>query len=188
MIAKTNAEFFSQIHNLKLRGIYIDSTILMAIPPLIAEIKKTKYNTNADIYAKLIANMYSELITNDGFYRENSSEYQMYALYHLLPIFKKHKLINQYTDILAQKTSYFTSFLFIDKKNAFKFGDSDPCILASHAAKYYQKRKDGITIFPDSGIIFSQLDQGNDHICFINFYHNNGVHNHSDYCIFHLFN
>ena len=49
VIAKTNAEFFSQIHNLKLQGIYIDSTILMAIPPLIAEIKKTKYNTNADI-------------------------------------------------------------------------------------------------------------------------------------------
>lgn len=146
------------------------------------------YNTiDAESYAKSIGNMYSQLLTDDGFYRENSSEYQIYALDHLLPIFREHELISKYTGGLTQKTSHFTSFLFIDKEHAFNFGDSDPHLLASYAAKYYQKRKDGTVVFPSSGIVFSQLNNAKDHICFINFYYNNGVHNHSDYCSFEWF-
>lgn len=49
VVAKTSAEFFSQIHNFKLQGVYIDTTISMAVPPLIAEIKKTKLSANTDI-------------------------------------------------------------------------------------------------------------------------------------------
>ena len=48
-IAKTNAEFFSQIHSLKLQGIYLDSTTPLSIPSLIAEVKKTKHNANTNI-------------------------------------------------------------------------------------------------------------------------------------------
>ncbi|WP_104696786.1 MULTISPECIES: hypothetical protein [unclassified Helicobacter] len=49
IIAKTNAEFFSQINSNTFKTIYIDSTLSASIPSLISEIKKTKRNTNTNL-------------------------------------------------------------------------------------------------------------------------------------------
>lgn len=49
VIAKTNAEFFSQINSATFQTIYIDSTMPMPIPNLIAEVKKTKKNMQTNL-------------------------------------------------------------------------------------------------------------------------------------------
>ncbi len=48
-VAKTNADFFSQVHQTKFENIYMDSGFTTPIPNLIAEIKNTKINPQANI-------------------------------------------------------------------------------------------------------------------------------------------
>ncbi len=143
-------------------------------------------------FRDLAVSMFCELFNEEGFYKENSSEYHFYAI-NMIKDFDSCDWYrsDQLNDIL-EKADGFSPLLFASVGEIFAFGDTDRDLIRRQVNRGVIDLGDfenvRINVRPETGIVRSSSDNKYwaSELMLVNFYHGHS-HNHHDYCAFEWF-